>query len=121
MPTEQHPRSTVRVPLEARVTVRFEDEVEYVTADAANISLNGMFIRTQEPRPAGARLTFELRLSDGSWIRGDAEVVWRRLTEEESKGRPAGMGILVRQFDEDSRTRITRLVDQHAQRILGGR
>lgn len=121
MPTEQESRSTVRVPVEARVTVRFDDEADFITADAANASLNGMFIRTQEPRPAGARLSFELRLSDGSWLRGDAEVVWRRQKKEESEGRPAGMGILVLQFDQDSRTRITRLVDQHVQTVLGGR
>ena len=114
MPTEQGEsrRSTVRVPVEAQVRVRFEDQARFVTAYAANISLNGMFIATQQPRPAGTRLHFELRLSDDSLIKGVAEVVWSRLGEE-SEERPAGMGIRVFQFDQDSRNNITRLIDQH--------
>ena len=116
MPTEQgeKSRSTVRVPVEAKVRVRFKDQVGFVTAYAANISLNGMFIRTQQPRPAETRLDFELRLSDDSLIKGVAEVVWSRL-EEESEERPAGMGIRFFQFDQDSRNNITRLVEQHLQ------
>ena len=105
-----------RVPVKAEVRIQFEDLAGFVQAYAANISLTGMFLRTHQPPPAGTQLHFQLRLSDDfSLVEGVGEVVWRR-PRDESKERPAGMGIRFLKIDQDSRELIFRVVDRHIQR-----
>ena len=108
-----------RAPLTADVRIRFEDRPA-VSADAANISLTGMFVRMQQPPPAGTRLRFELTPSDGASIAGSGEVVWSRL-QEESADRPAGMGILFFRLGEGGRDVISGVVDRHLASSSKGR
>lgn len=103
----------LRVPVKADLRIQFEDRAAgFVDARAANISLTGMFVRTRRPRPAGTRLRFELKLSDGSLVTGVGEVVWTRL-KEESEARPAGMGVLFFRLDEGGQKIVSVVVESH--------
>ena len=107
MPTEEgeESRSAPRVPVKAQVKVQFADQGEFVNALAANVSLSGMFIRTQQPHPAGSFLDFELNLGgDFASAKGVGQVVWTR-SDDEFAERPAGMGIRFRRIDQSSRNR----------------
>lgn len=118
MPPKQAEESrwALRVPVKARVKVHFANLGESVNAHAANLSLTGMFIRTQQQCPAGTLPNFELELSDDlALVKGVGEVVWSRL-EDESEKRPAGMGVRFLQIDQDSQAAITNAVDRHLQR-----
>ena len=118
MPAEQDkpPRPTLRAPTNAQVKVHFESQTGFVAAYAANISLTGIFIRTQQPRLPGTRLHFELKLPERrSLMRGVGEVVWSR-PGAESEERPAGIGVRFLQIDQDSRELISRVVRRHFQR-----
>ncbi len=104
-------RSAPRVPIDALVRIQVADQEELVDVLAANISLTGMFVRTQEPHPAGSVLRFELRLGDDSAsAQGVGEVAWVRRGELFSV-LPAGMGIRFRRFDQDGRDVISRVID----------
>ena len=108
------PAPATRVPL--HVVVRFEDDqTGFVDADAANISLTGVYVRTRQPRPAGTRLHLELKLSKDFLIRAVGEVVWSRPMDE-SEERPAGMGVLFARFDGDGREILGLFIDLHAPR-----
>ena len=103
-----------RVPLS--VEVRFEDDrTGFVDADAVNISLTGVFIRTQQPRPAGTLLRLELKLSDDFQLKAAGEVIWSR-AKGESEEQPAGMGVLFLRFDGDGREILSLFMDLHSQR-----
>ena len=110
------PRSTVRVPVDAQVTVHFENLAGFVTTCAANISLEGMFIQTEQPRVIGTRVLFELKLRDEfALVQGVGEVAWIR-PQEESAERPAGMGIRFLQMDQDDKDVIAFVVNQQIHR-----
>ena len=118
MTTEQAklPRPKLRVPVNAQAKVHFENQPGFVTAYAANISLTGVFIRTRQPRLAGTRLHFELKLPDRlSLMRGVGEVAWCR-PGEESEERPAGIGVRFLQIDQGSPNLISRVVGRHLRR-----
>ena len=106
--------SAPRVPLD--VEVRFEDDTtRSVVAHAGNISLTGVFIRTQKPRPAGTLLQLELKLSDDFLFEAVGEVIWSR-PKDESEERPAGMGVLFARFDRDGGEILSLFIDLHSQR-----
>ena len=100
-----------RVSLDAQVRMQPADQGEIRHALAGNVSLTGMFIRTQQPYPAGSLVQFELSQGDGpDPIRGVGHVVWIRF-EDEGPVRPAGMGLRFRWIDPDSRDAFLRRVD----------
>ena len=117
MPTrqEEEARSALRVPVEARVKVQCATLGELVNANAANLSLTGMFVETRQLCPVGTLPNFELKLNELASVKGVGEVVWSR-PEGESAKRPAGMGVRFLQIDQDSLEAITLTVDRHIQR-----
>ncbi len=97
------------------MVVRFEDDrTGFVDADAVNISVTGVFIRTQQPRPVGTLLRLELKLSDDFLIEGVGEVMWSR-PKDESEERPAGMGVLFARFAGEGRAILSLFMDLHSQ------
>jgi len=101
--------------VDAQVTAHFETLAGFITAGAANLSLKGMFIRTEQPRIAGTRVHFQLKLRDElALVQGVGEVAWMR-TVDEAVDRPAGMGIRFLQIDEDSQDVITFVVNRQIQ------
>ena len=103
-----------RVPL--HVEVRFEDDrTGFVDAEAGNISVTGVFIRTPQPRPAGSLLRLDLKLSDDFQFKAAGEVIWSR-PKDESEERPAGMGVLFLRFYGEGREILSLFMDLHSQR-----
>ncbi|MDF1561409.1 MAG: TIGR02266 family protein [Deltaproteobacteria bacterium] len=103
----QHPRAR----LSLLVQYRFASFDEFLGEYASDLSLGGMFIRTDEPRPSGSMIYLQFSLKDGSTlIEGLGRVC--HVTEPGGE-RPAGMGIEFVNFDEASRELIEGIVEGH--------
>ncbi|MFH1570749.1 MAG: TIGR02266 family protein [Gemmatimonadota bacterium] len=103
-----------RAPLTLLVQYRFESLEEFVAEYAEDISLGGMFIRTDEPPAKGSMLYLQFTLKDGSkLIEGLAKVAWSLPPAAAARaGRPAGMGVQFISFDEESAEVIHSIVDR---------
>ena len=105
-----------RIPLERRVTLDFPHTQGIVTETLSNVSMTGMFVRSQRPEPPGTRVTFELDLvGGGQSIRGQAEVVWGR-AQDEGTGRPPGMGLRFIELDKGNQKWIRQAVEDQLRR-----
>ena len=103
---------TNRVKIEQAIAIRFDRFDNFVDEVSVNLSTNGMFIRTRDPRPPGSVFNFQFQLGeDFSLIEGRAEVVWRRRFSEGSD-KPAGMGVKFVNLDVSSQQLIDRLIVQ---------
>ena len=112
------PFESRRVPLERRITLKFQHREGFVNEYAANVSLRGMFITAWVPEPRGSVFLFEVQVADRQrLIHGVGEVVWVREAEE-SPDRPSGMGIRFLKLDDASREVIDGMVEAHVR--LGG-
>lgn len=109
------PGGAKRVRVVERVRTRFARFGEFVTQYSTNISMTGMFLRSDDPQPPGARFEFEFVVSDEApMIKGMGEVVWVR-TKTESEERPAGMGVRFMELDPRSRRVIRWLMEKAVQ------
>lgn len=107
------PFESQRVPLERRITLKFQHREGFVNEYAANVSLKGMFITAWVPEPPGCVFLFEVQVADRQrLIHGVGEVVWVREAEE-SPDRPSGMGVRFLKLDEASREVISGMVESH--------
>jgi uncharacterized protein (TIGR02266 family) len=110
---QQIPFESQRVPLERRITLKFQHRDGFVNECAANISLKGMFITAWVPEPRGSVFLFEVQVADRQClIHGVGEVVWVREAEE-SPDRPSGMGVRFLKLDEASREVVNGMVETH--------
>lgn len=100
-----HPRS----PLSLLVQYRFDSFEDFMAEYSADISLGGMFIRTDEPRPSGSMIYLQFSLKDGSsLIEGLGRVV--HVTGPDDEG-ATGMGVEFVNFDDESSEFIEQLVN----------
>ena len=105
-------RDSRRVPLETRVSLRFERFSGFISEFSSNISPGGMFVKTQAPSPVGTLLDFEFQLGDGyPLIKGTGEVTWLR-SDEQGPDKPAGMGLRFLRLSKGSRELIYKIVDE---------
>ena len=105
-----------RVPLERKVILKFHHFGGFFIEYSANVSLTGMFIKTDAPKPPGSVFIFEIWLGDEQrLVHGIGEVVWVR-RDEEDEGRPAGMGIRYIKIDEESQAVIRRVIGEQLNR-----
>ena len=115
LPTEPSLESR-RVPLEREVVLEFEHFSSFISEYSANISLGGMFVKTDQPREPDTEFRFEVRLADDApLISGLAKVLWVREAEESSE-RPVGMGVRFLQLEEEGRALIEQIVHEHMAR-----
>lgn len=106
------PPDAKRVPVVKRVRTRFARFGEFVTQYSTNMSMTGMFLRTDEPQAPGSRFEFEFVISDEApMIHCTGEVVWVR-EKSESEERPAGMGVRFVELDPKSRRVIRWLMEK---------
>ncbi len=110
---QEIPFDSRRVPLERRITLKFQHREGFVNEYAANVSLKGMFITAWVPEPCGSVFLFEVQVADRQrLIHGVGGVVWAREAEE-SPDRPSGMGIRFLKLDDASREVINGMVESH--------
>ena len=110
-------RDTTRAPFTTDVRLRFDRLGGAVSAETADISMEGMFVKTAEPRPVGTLVQFEFDLEDGETVQGLGDVVWVRARGSENK--PAGMGIQFRYVDPKSREHVFKIVSKFISQISG--
>ncbi len=97
-----------RAPLNLLVQYRCDTLEDFLSEYSADISLGGMFIRTETPRPVGSMIYLQFALKDGSvLIEGLGRVVH---VNEPGGDRPAGMGVEFLNFDDESKAFIEELV-----------
>jgi uncharacterized protein (TIGR02266 family) len=102
--------------LERKVILKFHHFGGFFIEYSANVSLTGMFIKTDSPKPPGSVFIFEIWLGEEhKLVHGVGEVVWVR-HDDESAGRPAGMGIRYIKIDQDSRTVVQRVIAEHVEK-----
>ena len=105
-----------RVPLERKVVLKFHHFGGFFIEYSANISLTGMFIKTESPKAPGSVFIFEIWLGDEyKLVHGLGEVVWVRHTEE-GPDRLPGMGVRYLKIGEESRGVIERVIAEHVQK-----
>ena len=97
------PRSTLRVRCSCAT------EPEFVQRYAADISARGMFLRTGQQLPLGARVRFELLLQSGRCaLGGVGRVAWLRAADP-ALGRGAGAAIAFERLRRGDRAVIERM------------
>lgn len=110
------PIESRRVPLEREVVLEFEHFAKFIREYSANISLGGMFIKSDRPSLPDTVFRFEVRLvEEGPVIAGLAKVLWVRESAE-GKDRPAGMGVRFLQLEDRGRSLIEQIVREFAAR-----
>lgn len=102
-----------RVPLERKVILKFHHFGGFFIEYSANISLTGMFIKTEAPKLPGSIFIFEVWLGDEHrLVHGLGEVMWVRM-EDDGLERPSGMGIRFLKIDNESRVVVERVIAEH--------
>ncbi len=102
-----------RIALKRRIRLDSPHFKGFLTEYSSNISMTGMFVRSQNPEPPGTLVDFELHLADGlQLIKGTAEVVWVRAADD-GPDRPGGMGLRFVRLDKESRRVIRWAVEKH--------
>jgi uncharacterized protein (TIGR02266 family) len=106
----KHPRA----PLGLLVQYRFDTFEAFMSEMAVDISLGGMFIRTDEPRELGSLVYLQFALQDGEkLIEGLGRVV--RVNPKGGPGTP-GMGIEFVNLDEQSHELVEQVVRGNMER-----
>ena len=106
----RHPRAALSLLVQFRSTT-FEDFLAHYSVD---LSVGGIFLRTDAPRPEGTLLYFQFTLDDGSrLIEGLGRVV---RVNPPAPGRVAGMGLEFVNLDPASAELIADIVAARAQR-----
>ena len=105
-----------RVPLRRKIILKFHHFGGFFVEYSANISLTGMFIKTDSPKPPGSVFIFEIWLGDEyKLVHGLGEVVWLR-EQAEGPDDPAGMGVRFIKMSDESQEVIQRIIAEHVQK-----
>jgi len=101
-----------RRPVGLAVRLTYGSVDEFAERFAVNLSRGGLFIRAQDPKPAGTLLRFELRLATGeAVVRGDGVVRWTQQADPHAHPpKASGMGVQFTHLDEASRLLVDRIV-----------
>lgn len=111
VPQHVPPRIYRRVPFEAAVRLEFDRFHGFVEQYSANLSLGGMYIKSDEPPPLGSEVSVEFALEDGfELIRGRGRVAWVSPPGEGSDA--PGFGLRFLELTPGSRELIFRLVER---------
>ena len=102
------------VPLSLLIQYRFDTLEDFLAEYSTDISMGGMFIRTDQPREVGSLIYLQFYLRDGAkLIEGLGRVV--RVAEPDADNAGYGMGIEFVNFDSESMKLIEQIVDQQHQ------
>ncbi len=102
-----------RVPLQLLIQYRFDSLEDFLSEYSTDISIGGMFIRTEDVREEGSLIYLQFYLRDGAkLIEGLGRVV-RVNRPGECGDLPPGMGIEFVNFDEESQELIRWIVERN--------
>jgi uncharacterized protein (TIGR02266 family) len=108
--TENNRRRHPRVDLRLVVQFRSPDVESFMAEHALNVSMGGMFVRSETLHPVGAHIFFQFMLDEGeALIEGMGRVV-RHVPAEGNAG--PGMGVEFLNLDEKSAVFVERLVSR---------
>lgn len=103
---------TRRIPLLRTVSLVSETDGRTLEGMGINISMTGMFVRTDDPYPVGSMASFSLTLAEGDEaIEGVAEVMWVR-DEDAGHFQPPGMGTRFLKVSGEGRRKIRETVQR---------
>jgi uncharacterized protein (TIGR02266 family) len=103
-----------RAPLTLLIQYRFDTLEDFLSEYSTDISLGGMFIRTEDTRPEGSLVYLQFYLRDGAkLIEGLGRVV---RVNPPGGNNPVGMGVEFVNFDEESMELIRQIVEQNLKR-----
>ncbi|RLB52726.1 MAG: hypothetical protein DRI34_14320 [Deltaproteobacteria bacterium] len=101
-----------RAPLSLLIQFRFDTLEEFLSEYSTDISMGGMFIRTEQLREEGSLVYLQFYLRDGAkLIEGLGRVV--RVNPPGGSDNPPGLGIEFVNFDEESMKFIRNIVDRN--------
>jgi len=106
-------RKYMRVKLPAPVFVHNGKTTE--EARAVDISLGGIYIRAETPRPEGARVEMEIVLPPNRRLPVKGKVV--RTAHHQDGGKPEGMGVVFEKFPDGVREEIDKYI-KYTYRVL---
>ncbi|MCG5053488.1 MAG: TIGR02266 family protein [Myxococcales bacterium] len=102
-------RAHPRVPVKIEVDYRSDDN--FLFAYITDLSAMGIFVKTTEPHPPGARLTLRFKPLGAPEFVVDGQVVWiNPVRPGDPNSINPGMGIQFVDLDPDTQRRLTRLV-----------
>ncbi|MFK7984686.1 MAG: TIGR02266 family protein, partial [Sandaracinaceae bacterium] len=104
-----HPRAN----LSTTVRLRSPTLAEFVERYSEDISIGGVFVRTDEPMARNTLVKIEITV-DEQEIQAVGRVMWRRAAKDASEEAPAGMGIRFIKLDAKDKARIRKLVGSNA-------
>ena len=119
---DKNRRRYPRVPLSLLIQYRFDTLDDFLSEYSVNISIGGMFIKTDEVREEGSLVYLQFYLRNGAkLIEGLGKVVRANKPEsgddvDTSKDMPSGMGIEFVNFDEESMRLIEQIVGRNVAR-----
>jgi type IV pilus assembly protein PilZ len=104
-------RKYPRVPLSLLIQYRFDTLEDFLSEYSTNISIGGMFIRTDKPKDEGTLVYLQFYLRDGAkLIEGLGRVVRVNPAGDQAE---VGMGIEFVNFDEESMELIRQIVERN--------
>ncbi len=99
-------------PSDIRIELRFEKFSAFVERYAQWLSLGGMFIETDDDRPVGSLVDFDVKLTDGfRLIQGLGEVIWAR-RKAAGPDLPAGLGVRFQGLNDEGRELILKILEE---------
>ena len=114
-PRASNRRRFERVPLSLLIQYRCDTFEDFLSEYSTDISLGGMFIRTDEPREEGSLIYLQFYLRDGAkLIEGLGKVVRVNPPHPEADEHyVAGMGVEFVNLDEESMELIRQIVNRN--------
>jgi type IV pilus assembly protein PilZ len=104
-------RKYPRVPLSLLIQYRFDTLEDFLSEYSTDISIGGMFIRTDKPKDEGTLVYLQFYLRDGAkLIEGLGRVVRVNPLDDQAA---VGMGIEFVNFDEESMELIRQIVERN--------
>ncbi|MCE9571513.1 MAG: TIGR02266 family protein, partial [Deltaproteobacteria bacterium] len=101
-----------KAPTVLRIKLRYDDLDSFVEKFAPNIGRAGLFIRTRTPKPVGAEVRFELRLSDDKpVVIGLGIVRWIRDYDPRRPRAVHGMGVEFTRVTKESREVLMKVLE----------